>query len=484
MRQALCAVAVLALVFLGLAPMAVAVGPSDGSGTKPPDAIPVRVDPRVELVMIIFRLAGAGEFNMESSASPYSKAVDEYFDKHKDHHAVQAATRLRETHSITFSAVTEFAVRLKDWSSGEFCVPMEPLPAGMSRRWNTDIARELAAEVRDFARDSQFGTFLGQQRLFFDRSEAALAGLLASRPYRQLIEEYFGERLAEGSFAIPGLLAGGGNYGMSVTFPDGRLVVNPIIGVSSWGTDGTPKFEESDADTIVHEFCHPFVNPLVDLFAAELMPAASLLHERHQRVFAAQAYGEPRSVMYESLVRACVVQIMTRTGEPQRGLLQRRSEIARGFWLTPVLAGALDRYEAKRAEFPTLRSFMPEIVSTVRDTREILAAEGAKAPRIVSIEPKDGSVGLSPEVAFQLTFDRPMDKKSRGLSFDGGVTFERVVEGSFDDAGTTYRTVLRLPAGQKIRARLNAHGAGLVSVEGYACQPVEFEFTTAGPGSR
>lgn len=440
---------------------------------------PVRVDPRVEIVMTIFRLAGADEFNMESSASPYSKAIDAYFAPYKDHPAIKAVEKLRSEHSIGFNAVPDLAVRLKDYASGEFLVPIDPLPVGMDSRWTPDAARSFAALVRDFARDTNYAAFLEQQRPFFEKSEAAFATLLSSHPFRQLIEDFFGEPIAEGSYAVPGLLAGGGNYGCSVTFPDGRLVVTPIIGISVWKSDGAPQFDDRDVDTVVHEFCHPFANPLVDLRAAALVPAAAVLHERHAQAFAAQAYTTPKTVMYESLVRACVVQLMKQAGGPERSLFQRKQEIGRAFWFTPVLTAALDRYEASRDGYPTLRSFMPELVAALKDAKAVLAAEEAKVPRVVSIQPADGSSDVPREVEFIFTFDRPMDKTSRGLTFEGDVKFERVVGGSFNDDGTIYRTVLRLPAHQTIKARLNANGSGLAGVEGHALEPVEFMFSTA-----
>jgi hypothetical protein len=138
----------------------------------------------------------------------------------------------------------------------------------------------------------------------------------------------------------------------------------------------------------------------------------------------------------------------------------------------------MDRYEASRGAYPTLRSFMPEIVAAIKDAKAILAAEEAKMPRVVSIQPADGSTDVPRDVEFIFVFDRPMDRTSRGLSFEGDVQFERIVGGSFSDDGTTYRTVLRLPSHQTIKARLNANGSGLAGPEGHAIETVEFMFST------
>ena len=46
--------------------------PAAGQG-----AIEVRVDPRVELLSLVFRLAGNPEYNMDNSASPYADEIDD-----------------------------------------------------------------------------------------------------------------------------------------------------------------------------------------------------------------------------------------------------------------------------------------------------------------------------------------------------------------------------------------------------------------------
>ena len=87
----------LTLALLSLLPGIPAIG-QEAQADRP--AIEVRVDPRVELMSIVYRLAGNPEYNMGNAASPYSRAVDEH------------AQLLRQRRVISFDAVMSMAVHL------------------------------------------------------------------------------------------------------------------------------------------------------------------------------------------------------------------------------------------------------------------------------------------------------------------------------------------------------------------------------------
>ena len=65
------------------------------TGDKP--QIAVRVDPRIELLSIVFRLAGNPEYS-QGRVPVYTKAVEAWFGPHKEHEVVKQAKRLRIDH--------------------------------------------------------------------------------------------------------------------------------------------------------------------------------------------------------------------------------------------------------------------------------------------------------------------------------------------------------------------------------------------------
>src|SRR5271169_266924 len=69
--------------------------------TPMPHQLRVMVDPRVELMSLIFRLAGNGEYNM-AKVPIYSADADRQFAAFSNHAVVKLATRLREEHGVSF----------------------------------------------------------------------------------------------------------------------------------------------------------------------------------------------------------------------------------------------------------------------------------------------------------------------------------------------------------------------------------------------
>lgn len=76
---------------------------------KPPAAdsprtVDVRIDPRVELMSIIFRLAGNPEYN-QGRFTMYLKAIDERFGPHREHPLFPYVRNLRATRGVSYDAV-------------------------------------------------------------------------------------------------------------------------------------------------------------------------------------------------------------------------------------------------------------------------------------------------------------------------------------------------------------------------------------------
>ena len=66
--------------------------------------VAVRSDPRIELLTVIFRLAGAEEYD-QCQVPVYAAAIDSAFGRYRGHPAIALAKRIREEHGIGFDAV-------------------------------------------------------------------------------------------------------------------------------------------------------------------------------------------------------------------------------------------------------------------------------------------------------------------------------------------------------------------------------------------
>src|SRR5262245_25898907 len=282
----------------------------------PPEevAIAVHCDPRVELLMTVFRLAGAGEYHMDTAASPYSNDVDRWFQPFSQHAAVRVAREQRSQRGVGFDAVPGLAVHLDDAKSLALRVPLDPWPEKLDQRWTTESLAQFLPALRDFARESRFADFFGQHQVLYEETANRVKAAVAEAKLESWVRDFFGPGASAASFTmIPGLLCGGGNYGSSVRFPDGRLELMPVLGIWAWDQQGLPLFGLDHLPTVAHEFTHTFANPVIDHHADDFEEAGVALFRTVAQQMQSQAYANWRTMLYESLVRGCVVRYVART---------------------------------------------------------------------------------------------------------------------------------------------------------------------------
>jgi hypothetical protein len=187
-------------------------------------------------------------------------------------------------------------------------------------------------KLRDFVQVTNATEVFAKERPLFDASAARLEAAIAGADLRSWFASFFdppegagptGVSTARSSdvrvVVIPGLLAGGGNYGVGVRFPEARDGVveemTPVLGASRWDKDGLPTYGADTIPLLVHEIAHSYTNRIVDAHRDALLPLGERLYPLVAREMERQAYGTPTILVYESLVRAVVVRfIRERTG--------------------------------------------------------------------------------------------------------------------------------------------------------------------------
>ena len=256
---------------------------------------------------IIFRLAGHREYNMPNSKSPYSDEVEAHFGKFRNHAVVKAARKLRRTRGVSYDAVMSMAVHISDTKELKERVPFDQKPPRLDERWRVDDARDFLKKARDFVKKTEFNQFFAEHEKFYAAAAKRLEQRLSERDYIRWFDTFFGVRPGARFAAIPGLLNGGGNYGVGIQFPDGSEEITPVLGMYQFDDDGVPVVSTNIAELVVHEFCHTYTNPLVDKHAEELKEPAQMLYSQYAALMTRQAYGSWETMMRESFVRACTV---------------------------------------------------------------------------------------------------------------------------------------------------------------------------------
>lgn len=325
-------------------------------------ALRARVDPRIELMSIIFRLAGNPEYNMPCSNSPYSYAVEKHFGRFNSHPVIRKAKELRNQRGICFDAVPTLAVHLTDAAELKEKIPFDPLPPRLDPRWKPNEAREFLELLRQFVEDSDFAGFVEAHRPLYVASAIRMNQVLRRYDIRRWLDEYFGVQPEAEYGVIVGLLVGGGNYGTSVQYPDGREEITPVIGCAHFDEHGIPVIDDAAwLPTIVHEFCHPYSNPLFQKNPEPFRRAGTKLFERNRQAMASQAYGSWQAVICETLVRASVVRYLAVNHGKEIAAKELKEQQGRSFKWLPGLCDKLEEYEARRDRYPTFEQFLPEV---------------------------------------------------------------------------------------------------------------------------
>lgn len=321
----------IAVLLLALLPMAFAA--------EQASPIQVRFDKRVELISIIFYLAGNKEY-AGCKDPAYLKAVEEYFGNYRSHPAVKMARQLRERNHIWFGAPISFAVHLtpgyqllpgvKDHASG----------GSLDFRWTLAEAQSFARQVQSFARASRAQKFFKRHEPIYQQMTRRLRLLTA-----QLDPEWFASLtktpVAREFTVSPSPMLGSGNYGPHVR-TKGGIHNYAVIGVWEFEKDGSPTFRDDYAWIVVHEFAHAYVNPWVDEGMAELRPAGERLIRAKESDFGKTGYGQGTEfnpdLLYETMVRALVVVYFGDHGDPAGARRQLQKDVHRGWtWLPAVV---------------------------------------------------------------------------------------------------------------------------------------------------
>jgi hypothetical protein len=429
---------------------------------------------------IIFRLSGTGEYNQPNAKSPYSDEVDAYFGPFRDHRVVQMARELRASRGVGYDAPMSLALHITRSKKLKEKISFDDSPPRLDKRWRPDEAREFLKHARDFVKKTKFGEFVKSHKKLYKVAGTRMTDALNKRDYREWFDEYFGARPGAKFHAIISLLNGPCNYGMGVRYPDGREEICPVLGVTEWDDSDLPVIEDSFYQTVVHEFCHSYTNAIVDRHAEDLEAAGSRLFSQCAETMKQQAYSNWKTMMYESMVRVCVVRYIYATEGKAAAKAEIKRQHGRGFIWTGDLSKLLKKYESDRKRYKTLDDFMPKVIAFFNGYEGRQKSAAGKAPTVVSMTPANGANDVDPNLTeITVVFDRPM-KDGHWSVVGGGPHFPEITgQVRYDKARKVFTMPVRLKPNWTYQFWLNRleHKA-FQSEEGVPLESVAVTFTT------
>lgn len=112
-----------------------------------------QVDKRVDLVSIVFRLAGNPEYNYDT-VSLYSRRIDEYFAPYRNK-LIKFTRPLRNKYGIAYDSPMSIAVHL----DSNLNLPGGGAPESLEERWDPKTAKKFAKLVKKFNHDTKYNDF-------------------------------------------------------------------------------------------------------------------------------------------------------------------------------------------------------------------------------------------------------------------------------------------------------------------------------------
>ena len=321
--------------------------------------IDVSVDPRVELMSIIFRLAGNKEYNA-CKIPKYDKDIKKYFKPYKDHSAIKFAAKLRKKRGTGYNAPMALAVHVDKVPNLNELVPLDSSPTELDSRWQAEEAREFLEKARLFAQESNFGKFYNYHKPMYDKAVSDLTQLLENQAHFEWFEDFFGQKDKPHLSIVLGLANGSNSYAASVVIK-GKKRFYSVLGV--WRRDlfGNPEFHRGYVGTIHHELCHSYSNPIVFKYRDELRAAGQRMFAKLEDKMRSQAYAEWQTMMCEYVVRVCTIRYYKKY-ETSRVKRIIKYDINRGFVGMRELNEVVSKYEDEREKYPTFESFFPRVV--------------------------------------------------------------------------------------------------------------------------
>ncbi|MCJ8211792.1 DUF4932 domain-containing protein [Mucilaginibacter sp. RS28] len=442
------------------------------------------VDLRVELLSIVFRLAGNPEYNGEDNVA-YVKAIHQHFDPFINHPAVRYAKMLRDSNGISYDKVMSMAVHLK---APPALTPIVPFSVELpDKRWTVPQAIKFTTLLQQFYKDAGCAAFFDAQKPRYQLAKERF-DLLFKKLDASWYRQFYGSAGSEQFNIIIGLGNGGGNYGPHLNIPGKQQTAYAIIGPGSFDEQGDPTFEiDSYLPTLIHEFNHSFINYLSDLYEKELTKPGQLIFEKEGPKMLRMAYGEWKTMLNEAMVRAAVILYLERHDTNKAIIDQEiKSEQSRGFVWMPQLVELLHRYEASRDKYPTLQSFMPEVVNfyqnvsaNINKYEEDYLQHCAKVVSVAPFKNGDNNVDAAvSEITFN--FDKPLDGNRYffGPGEKGMSHYPKSLKLTFsNDNKSLIMKVQLLP---NTEYQISIAGSRMRTSDGYSVQNYTLDFKTGG----
>jgi hypothetical protein len=389
------------------------------------------------------------------------------------------AKTLKEKKSITYEAVVNMAVVLDKNLN-----PMIDFSTTLPERWSKDDADNFVKLLKKFYKDAECEKFFNEnEELFHEISNRFTVYKTIDLNWFQT---FYGKKADENFNIIISPGCGGQNYSTSYNLPNAKKEVFAIMG--TWKVDelGMPVYEKDEyLPYIVHEYSHPFVNPLLIKYKASFEESGKEIYEAEEyKMSRQQAYSNWQIMLNEALVRASVIQYFIDHGADETEIqTMLNKEGNKGFIWIKLLSAEIKKYENQRNIYPTLESYIP-VLSDAYKTMAIKV--DALRPKVESItEFANNDTSVNPQITtITINFDKPLAGEDYSVNYGnkGKSAFPKLGKINYTNDKKSVVMGVQLMPDKEYQFVLS--GKNFISVQGIGLKTYEVNFKTTKKPNR
>lgn len=371
--------------------------------------ISVSFDERADLLSLICRTAGANEYGTcyfdeyVNNLQPYIQDTDK---------VVKLMQQYRNETGVSYDAVADFAFHLKISENGKLTLD-DAFQDDIDRRWTEAYKQEFLAALNVYYAQSNFHQGYMKNAEIQQKAVAAFERDVCQKIDMEWFDHFFGANSNPQFQIVLSILNGPNNYGCNAQMKDGSFLLNPFIGCCSMDSLGNPVYGAyAVLPIVIHEFCHAYCNPQIEQFWPNMVEMATKVYNANALKLSQMAYGNAKTMMYETFVRSSVIRYML-NHYPKislEDLLAKETD----FYLTRTMVESLGKFEQNREQYPNIESYMPQLVNDINqfNLKDCLKAQ-KKAQKanahVVKCNIKNGAKNVpSGKVQLKITFSKPM----------------------------------------------------------------------------
>ena len=436
------------------------------------------IDKRIELLSIVFRLAGSQEYSSKQFKL-YTDRIEQHFEQHKDHELIQFTKSIIKERSLGYDAVASMSIYLDEHLN--LLKGVRPLMEA-SNRWKKDDIEKFVLLLQRFYKDVDFDKF------FNDNAELYAEAIRRFSPiYKQIdlkwYHDFYGKDPTETFSIILGVGNGGNNYGPSLDYINNDRKVYAIMGLWSVDNEGMPVFTVNQYFPIlIHEFCHSFANYLIEKNNDAFRESGEKIFQVVKSKMERQAYPSWETMLKEALVRASVIKYLKDHDFEKLNIdyLINMEKQDNGFIWIEELVNELESYDKQRDKYPTLDSYMPKIVEAYDSWVNKIQQVENNRPKVVSIvEFTNGSTAVSFDIkTITINFNMPLSGQGYSVNYGkrGQDAFPKLEKINY--ANNNKSVIMEVTLEKNKEYQFLLVGKNFKSVEGIGIEDYEVNFKT------